>query len=68
MSNKTLEWHEYSLRISLLDLVAVLYLSSNAKSLVQTWQEASLAGDRSLARFLLVSTMLKGMGLVMSLW
>ena len=52
------------LRTSSLDLVAVSYLSSNAESFVRGWLGASLAGDDSLARFLIVHTMLEVMGLV----
>ena len=64
VKKKKLEWHGDSLRISSLDLVAVSYLSLNAESLVQTWRGASLAGDNSLARLLLVHDMLEETGLV----
>ena len=45
-------------RTSSLDLVAMLYLSSKASSLVQTWW-ASLEGDDSLAHFLFVQGMVE---------
>lgn len=54
---------EHLLRTSSLDLVAVSYRSSKAESLVR-WRGASLAGDDSLARFLLVWGMAEKQSLV----
>jgi hypothetical protein len=55
------------LRTSSLDLVAVSYLSSKAESFVRTWRGASLEGDDSLVRFLVVWGMVDKKRLVKNL-
>ena len=64
-----IEWNGDSdlLSTSSLDLLAVSYLSSNAESLVWTWR-ASLAGDKSLACFLLMCAMLEETWIYCEYW